>query len=274
MMKRNSFDTKLARQRCLKYRRRILDVSQKISALHAAPAFSALEITDCIYHGFMRTDNTGAFVDTFVMSKGHGCMAQYVVLEDLGIIPSHELDNFCTGTGSLGAHPDLGTPGVAASTGSLGHGLAMSVGMAYAGRILGQNPNVFVVLSDGELQEGSTWEAMMMAANLQLDNLFIFIDHNGFQSYGRTSETHPKFYPIVEKLTAFGFEVGEVNGHDEGALFEAVTSRAGGKPMAIVANTIKGRGVSYMENEPIWHYRSPSPAEYKQACDELREISS
>ena len=114
----------------------------------------------------------------------------------------------------------------------------------------------------------------MMAANLGVDNLIACLDHNGFQSFGRTSETHPQFYPIKEKVEAFGWECVEVNGHDVSAVMEAIQSRKGGKPFMLVGNTIKGKGVSFMENVPIWHYRSPNPEEYQQAIDELREVSS
>jgi len=274
----SNFDVGIAKKRCLRYRRRILDISQTVSALHIAPAFSCIEIVDCIYNGLMRRGANGEFLDTFLMSKGHGCMAQYVILEDLGIMPKSELDRYCTKDGILGAHPDYGTPGIAASTGSLGHGLSMSAGMAVAERNLAggirEANRIFVVLSDGELQEGSSWEAMLMASSLKLTNLIAFVDNNDFQSLGRTSETHPSFYPLDRKLEAFGWEVAEVNGHNAGALFHAVTRRKGNRPFAIIAKTTKGRGVSYMESVPIWHYRAPNAEEYKKAIDELREVES
>jgi transketolase len=271
----NDFDASAARGRCLRYRRRILDISQKVSALHIAPAFSCLEIVDCIYGGLIRPESG----DTFLMSKGHGCMAQYAILEDRKVLPEGALDQYCTAEGMLGAHPDYGTPGIEASTGSLGHGLAMALGMAIAERnkakASGRPPaRIFVVLSDGEMQEGSTWEAIMMASSLGVTNLVAFIDNNDFQSLGRTSETHPSFYPVVEKLQAFGWESVELNGHDAGAVFRAVAERKGDRPFCVVAKTVKGRGVSYMENVPIWHYRAPSPDEYRQALDGLREIAA
>ena len=270
---KSEFDIVAARQRCLKYRRRLLDISQQVSALHGAGAFSAMEMVDCIYNGLIRGRPGRDSPDTFLMSKGHGCMSQYILLEDLGILDHSDLDLYCKSGGRLGCHPDYGNPGIEASTGSLGHGMALATGMAYTEKYIHKNDGVvYVVLSDGEFQEGSTWEAMMMAANLRVTNLVAMLDHNGFQSFGRTSETHPAFYPIREKVEAFGWEAAEVNGHDGAAIHAAASRRKGQKPFILIGNTVKGKGVSFMENEPIWHYRSPSPTEYQQAVAELQEV--
>ncbi len=145
----------------------------------------------------------------------------------------------------------------------------MSVGMALAERRKGNGGTVYVVLSDGEVQEGSTWEATMMASSLGVTNLVGFIDNNDFQSLGRTSETHPSFYPVVEKFRAFGWESVEVDGHDSAAITAAVLSRGGDRPLMVNCRTTKGRGVSYMENVPIWHYRSPNKEEFVRALTEL-----
>ncbi|HUO43440.1 MAG TPA: transketolase [Burkholderiales bacterium] len=270
-------DAAAARQRCLGYRRRILEISQQVTALHIAPAFSCLEMVDVVYHDLMRRDagsSPPVFLDSFVISKGHGCLSQYVILEDFGVLTRADLDCYCTPAGRLGAHPDYGVPGMEASTGSLGHGMGICTGMAYAEKIQRRDRNIYVVLSDGEMQEGSTWESMMMAANLGLGNLIALLDLNDFQGMGRTSVTHPKFYPILDKVQAFGWDAAEVNGHDAAAIYDAVNSRQAGRPFFLVGRTVKGRGVSYMENAPIWHYRSPSREEYQQALDELKEISS
>jgi len=265
----NRFDTALARERCRKYRRRILDISQQVSALHIGSAYSCTEIVDAIYHGLMRRDANAGPTDTFLMSKGHGCMIQYVILEDLGVLSRADLDAYCTPHGKLGVHPDYGNPGIVAATGSLGHGLSMACGMALAEKGRKTGGTIYTVLSDGEVQEGSTWEAVMMASSLKLDNVIAVVDNNDFQSLGRTSETHPSFYPLAEKFQAFGWETAEVPGHDSGAIFEAIAQREGGKPFMLVAKTTKGKGVSYMENVPIWHYRSPNKDEYRKAVDEL-----
>ena len=194
--------------------------------MHVAPAFSCLEIVDSIYKKMKPTD-------TFIMSKGHGAMAQYVVLEDMGLLT---LDDYGK---SIGCHPDLGVPGIAASTGSLGHGLAMALGIAYA-----EPQNwVYVLLSDGECMEGSTWEALMLANTLKIANLTIYVDYNGTHSSG---DIRPAMGNLQHKMAVF-------------CPFLDVR----------VVETTKGKGVSYMENSPLWHYRSPTPSEYQQALAEL-----
>ncbi len=267
----NSFDPGAAAERCRAFRRRILDISQTVPALHVAPAFSCMEISDAIYHGLMHRAADG-FRDVFLMSKGHGCLTQYVILESFGILKKDDLDAYCTAQGRLGAHPDFGVPGIAASTGSLGHGLGIAAGQAYAERLKQSGVRVFCVLSDGEFQEGSTWEAVMTAANLGLGNLIAFMDNNDFSGLERMSTAHRAFYPLTEKLESFGWEVAEVDGHDEAAIFNAVIGRKGDRPFLAVCRTVKGKGVSFMENVPIWHYRSPNPQEYKQALGELDQI--
>lgn len=244
-----------------------------MQALHIGSAFSCTEIVDTIYHGLMRGNPPENSPDTFLMSKGHGCMIQYVVLENLGVLSSKDLDDYCTADGILGCHPDYGNPGIEASTGSLGHGLSIAVGMALAEKGRGTDGVIYTVLSDGEVQEGSTWEATMMASSLGVTNLVAFMDNNDFQSLGKTSETHPSFYPVVDKYTAFGWEAVEAPGHDSQAIYDAVIGRKGDRPMMVVCRTTKGKGVSYMENVPIWHYRSPSPEEYHQAIEELKGVS-
>jgi transketolase len=267
------FDLAASQERCRRYRKRVLDVSQRVTALHIAPAFSCLEIVDVIYHGLMRRQADGRFLDTFLLSKGHGALAQYVVLEDLGMLPRQDLDDFSRPGGRLGTHPDYGIPGIEAATGSLGHGLPIAVGMALADRTLGVDRNTYVVMSDGELQEGSTWEAMMLAPTLRLSSLIGFVDLNDFQSLGRTSEVLPNFYPVLDKVRAFGWEAVEVDGHDANAIVDSVIRRKRAAPMMVIARTVKGKGVSYMENVPIWHYRSPSPEEYQLALSELGEVA-
>lgn len=274
MTRRNFFDETAARERCLRFRKRILDVSQQVQALHISSAYSCTEIVDCIYYGLMRRNPDGTSPDTFLMSKGHGCMILYVILEAMGVLTREDLDLYCKPNGRLGCHPDYGNPGIEASTGALGHGLSMAVGMALAERGRKTDGLIYTVLSDGEVQEGSTWEAVLMASSLGCSNLIAFLDNNDFQSLGRTSETHPSFYPLVEKFVAFGWETVEVDGHDAQAVFDAVMGRKGGRPFMVVCKTVKGKGISYMENVPIWHYRSPTPKEYEQGLIELERAAS
>lgn len=257
-----------SRRRCVKFRRRILEISQTVSAVHVGGAFSCLEILDAVYFG-LRRSGTPEQTDSFILSKGHGSLAQYVVLEELGVISRQDLERFSKPGGRYATHPDYGTPGVEASTGSLGHGLGLGVGMALADKTFHADRCVFVVLSDGELQEGSVWEAMMLAPSLRLTNLLAFVDLNDFQSLGRTSETLPNFYPVLDKVRAFGWEAVEVDGHDGAAVRNAALERKGERPLMVICRTVKGKGVSYMENVPMWHYRSPSPQEYQQALAEL-----
>jgi len=228
-----------------------------------------MEIVDVIYSSIMKIGPNHAVEDYFIMSKGHGCIAQYVILEHLGILAEEELDRYCMPGGLLGAHPDRGNPGIAASTGSLGHGLGLAVGMAYAEKIKKSTSKVFVLLSDGELQEGSSWEAAMMAANLELENLIMFIDANDFGGMDRMSQNHRAFYPLREKFEAFGWECGEADGHSGSAIQNVYSNRVQQKPLVILCKTVKGKGVSFMENIPIWHYRSPNSVEYSNAIAEL-----
>jgi transketolase len=265
------FDARAERRRCIKLRKRILDMSQTVSALHIAGAYSCLEIVVTVYFGLMRHGHAGEKPDTFILSKGHGSLAQYTSLEELGVLSRAEMDLYCKPGGHLGTHPDVGLPGIEASTGSLGHGLCMGMGMALADKVRRDDRVIYVVMSDGELQEGSVWEAMMLAPTLGLNKIVAFVDLNGFQSLGRTAETHPNFFPVLDKVRAFGWESVEIDGHDPQAVYDAVVNRSGDRPFMVVGRTVKGKGVSYMENVPIWHYRSPNPQEYQQALRELSE---
>ena len=267
----NAYDITAARDRCRRYRRRILDISQQVTALHIAPAFSCLEITDAIYHGLMRQHADGSYRDVFMMSKGHGCMIQYTVLEDKNILSREDLDLYCKPGGRLGAHPDCETPGIVASTGSLGHGLGMAVGQAYAEQLKGADTRIYCVLSDGEFQEGSTWEAMLMAANLRLDNLIAFMDYNDFNSLERISERQRRFIRWCQRRRRLAGNQLKWMAMTRRRSFRLLLGRRGERPLLVVCRTVKGKGISYMENVPIWHYRSPNREEYHQGIKELSE---
>jgi transketolase len=206
--------------------------------------------------------------DIFLLSKGHSGLAQYVVLESLGILPRDHLESYASEGSLLGVHPTSDIPGIYFGTGSLGHGLNIAIGAAIYQKNKGGR--VFVVLSDGELQEGSTWEGIINAPALRLKNLIVVIDFNDFQSLGKTTETHPNLFPLREKFVSFGWNTLEVDGHSNQQIKLALDYDFGNEyPKMIIATTIKGKGVSFMENIPIWHYRSPSPDEYEIAKNEV-----
>jgi transketolase len=250
------------------YRKEILEISQKLSALHIGPAFSCLEIVDTVYNLIFKRDMSRIF--DFILSKGHGAMALYVVLKDIGVITSQEFQDICQKGSKLGGHPDRGNPGVFTSTGSLGHGLPLATGMALARRDKNNAREIFVLMSDGEMMEGSNWEAILLIPTLKLSNICILIDHNKSISRGKIKELHPNLMPISNKLEAFNWAVTEVDGHDTDEIYKSYLELQNiNKPKAIICNTIKGKGVSFMENQPIWAYRSPSPTEFRIAINEL-----
>ncbi len=255
-----------SKARCKIFRKRILFLSQKVSALHIGGSFSCTEIMDLIFNILSNKKEK----NLFILSKGHASILQYVILEYLGILKKKEVENYCTNRGFLGVHPDIGNPGINASTGSLGHGLGMLAGIAVAEK--NTNNNIFSILSDGELQEGSTWEAIMLIPSLKLNNVIIFIDNNNLQSLEKTSKSHPGLYPIEEKFKSFGWQSVKCDGHNTKKLYQLVKNKKRNKPLAIVAETIKGYPVSFMMHKPIWHYKSPDKNEYKKAITEIDKL--
>lgn len=224
---------------------------------HIASAFSLVEILRVLYDdilSYRAAEPAWEDRDRMILSKGHGCMALYALLADKGFFPEAHLWEFCKPLGILGGHPEWGrVPGVEASTGALGHGLSLGIGMALARR--GKAGRVFVVNSDGECNEGSTWEAALSAAKHHLDNLTVIMDRNHMQSYASTSEVL-ELEPLADKWRAFGFAVQETNGHDVAALREAI-GRApfqAGKPSLLICHTVKGKGVKPMEGNLKWHH--------------------
>jgi len=196
--------------------------------------------------------------DRCILSKGHGCLALYALLADKGYFPLETLDGFCRKDSILGGHPEAGkVPGVEASTGALGHGLSIGVGVALAQRLRGRNSRVFVVLGDGEINEGSVWEAALSAHKHGLSNLVAMVDYNKIQSSGTTAEILD-LEPLADKWRAFGFGTLEVDGHDVAAL-RAVLRTApveAGRPTAIICHTVKGKGISFAENDAKWHHKA------------------
>jgi transketolase len=207
--------------------------------------------------------------DRCILSKGHGCLALYAVLADHGFFPKEELKQFCKPGALLGGHVDAHIPGVEASTGALGHGFPIGVGLALAARMQRRTSRVFVVMGDGELDEGSVWEAALAASKHKLDNLTIIVDYNKLQSYGRIEDVLP-LEPLADKWRAFGFAVREVDGHDVVALRESFATLpiAKGRPNAVIAHTLKGRGIRFAELNASWHHKSSVDA---AMIEELRQ---
>jgi len=250
-----------SKNRCKIIRKKILDLSQRVSALHIGGSFSSVELIERVYFKFLRKS------DTFILSKGHAGILLYVILHLKGFISQKDLNMYCKKEGKLGVHPDYQTFGINASTGSLGHGIGIIAGMALAEK---SKKNKFIVLiSDGELQEGSVWEAILFISSRKLKNIILLVDNNNLQSATKTNKTHPTLYPIEKKFTSFGWEVKKCNGHDPEDIEKKIMSRKTKKPFALIAKTIKGYPISFMKNNPEWHYRSPSPKEYVSSIEEL-----
>ncbi len=227
---------------------------------HIGSTLSLIEILRVLYDDVLRYDAKNPRMknrDRCVLSKGHGCIALFAILADKGFFPMEELDKFCMPDGILGGHPEYKkVAGVEASTGALGHGLSIGVGMALAARADKRDSKIFVIMGDGEINEGSVWEAAMSAGKHKLDNLIAMIDYNKIQSAGPTREIQD-LEPLADKWRAFNFDVKEVDGHDVAALQKVLKApRAAGKPTIIICHTVKGKGLSFAENDPKWHHQS------------------
>ena len=228
---------------------------------HIGSSMSPIEVLRVLYDDILRyrsDDPSWAERDRCVFSKGHGCLALYALLADKGFFPASTLDTFCHIDSILGGHPDASKiPGVEASTGALGHGLGIGVGMALSAKIQRRDSRVFVVMGDGEINEGSVWEAAMIAGKHKLENLVAIVDYNKIQSAGFTEDIQD-LEPLAEKWSSFGFATREVDGHDVDslrALFAAAPLERN-RPTAIIAHTIKGKGIGFTENDPTWHHKS------------------
>ena len=241
---------------------------------HVGSALSEVELLVALYFHTLKITPpkpTGPDEDRFILSKGHGCIAYYATLAERGYFPVEKLKGYAQNGSFLAEHPSPeGTPGVEVATGSLGHGLAIASGIALARKRDGRGGRTFVLLSDGECQEGSVWEAAMFAAGRKLDQLTAIVDYNKLQATGRSNEV-TALAPLAEKWRAFGWETREISGHDLSEIvttFDAlpfVTER----PSAIVAHTVKGKGISFMEDDLEWHYRPPNDQDLEKAIDEI-----
>ena len=253
----------------------LVEMSHKARAPHLGSSLSCIDILVAAYWGGILAidpqNPNDPDRDRFILSKGHAAPALYAVLAYRGFFPIERLSSYNQAGSYLAEHPSLGcVPGVEASTGSLGHGLPLGVGMALAGRIQGRSYRVFVTMSDGECNEGSVWEAAMFAPAHGLDNLVVIVDYNKWQATGRSNEIMA-LHPLKNKWQAFGWRAYEIDGHDQSALLDLLKNvpDGTGKPLAIIAHTVKGKGVSFMEDDNNWHYRIPTSDEVVLAKQEL-----
>ena len=253
-------------QRSIYLRRLVVRALEGGGRGHIGSSLSLIEIMRVLYDEVLRyrpTDPAWASRDRCILSKGHGCLAQYVMLADKGFFPIDVLDGFCRYDSILGGHPEAAkVPGVEASTGALGHGLPIGMGRALAIRMKGQDARVFVITGDGEINEGSVWEAALSCSKHHLSNLVLMIDYNKIQSAGATSEILD-LEPLVDKWRSFGFATAEVDGHDVEALRQLLCQVPldYDRPTAIICHTIKGKGIAFTENDAEWHHKSSLKAD-------------
>lgn len=259
-------------------RQRDLRAVFEAGAGHIGGEMSVIDLLTALYFDVMSVDpekpaDPGR--DRLVLSKGHTALALYIVLSEKGFIPQEEISTFLKHRSRLNGHPNrVKVPGVETNTGPLGHGLPVAVGMATAAKLDGADWRTFVVTGDGEMQEGSNWEAIMAAAQFKLDNLTLIIDHNRLQQGARLADTN-NVAPLAPKLEAFGWAVEEIDGHDMTQITRALSrdTITPGKPKCIVAHTNKGQGISYMQDNVAWHHKVPNEDQYKQGMAELEEAA-
>lgn len=254
-------------------RKTVLDMAYSGSTVHIPCAFSIVEMCSVIYGKFMKaqTGPDDPNRDYFILSKGHGVMAVYACLKELGYLSDEDIKNYFKDGSKLKGLSDCHVAGIEASTGSLGHGLSIAAGMALGAKLKKTNQKVYCIVGDGESNEGSIWEALLFAAHWKLNNLVVIFDCNGYQAMGTTDEVM-NLKSMKAKLQAFNFETEELDGHDETKLADALqklTTSKSDMPKAIIANTIKGKGVSFMEAKNHWHYTRLTPEIYQNAIKEL-----
>jgi len=256
-------------------RKNIVKMHAKSNSSHIGSALSCVDILTVLYFHILKIRHTNPpdeHRDRVILSKGHAISALYATLAERGLFDKSILENYCADGSLLPGHSTKGCiPGVEVSTGSLGHGLPIGVGMAVASKHDNLKSRIFIVLSDGECDEGSIWEAALFATHHKLDNLIAIVDYNKIQAFGLTKEVL-NLEPFVDKWKAFGWEVREIDGHNFGEIIAAlkkVPSRKN-KPSVIIAHTVKGKGISFMENKLLWHYKSPNKEELEAALQELK----
>lgn len=247
----------------LKIRKSVLKIANSSQCSHIGSNLSIVDILSVLYVKFLKSKK-----NSFILSKGHACLAQYCVLKEMGIITDKTLNTFGKDNTILMSHASHKVPGINLSTGSLGHGLPVATGVALANKINNKNSRIFVMLSDGELDEGSNWESIMFSSHHKLNNLVVIIDYNKLQSIDTVKNTL-NLEPLDKKFQSFGFKVIGIDGHSHEQIFKALNSKSS-KPLVVIANTIKGKGVSFMENSVLWHYKSLNFDDYQKALKVIK----
>ena len=251
-------------------RKEIVRITSIAKASHVASALSVVDILAFLYSGSANINQNNykeSTRDIVILSKGHSASALYSVLALQGFFPRNWLDEYCKNDAPLGGHVTFkGVPGVELSTGSLGHGLPYGLGIAMSRKIDNSPGKVFIVMSDGECDEGTTWESAMIANHFELNNLVVFIDRNRIQSLAGTEETL-RLEPFADKWKSFGWDVKDIDGHDFSAMKSAIQNLS--KPTVVIANTTKGKGVEFMQDSVLWHYKSPNESELQLALHEI-----
>lgn len=250
-----------------------LRMTHRARASHIGSCLSMADMLAVLYGAVLRVDPARPDWpgrDRLVVSKGHAAAIVYAALAERGFLPVEELDSYSADGGRLAGHVTMTVPGVELSTGSLGHGLPVAAGMALAAQRAGAAWRSFCILSDGELDEGSNWEAVQFAQHFRLEGLTALVDYNKIQSFGTVAEVSD-LHPLADKFRAFNWGVVELDGHDHAALLAALTGPPPrpGRPTAVIAHTVKGKGVSFMEGQLLWHYRNPDAAQLEAALAEL-----
>ncbi len=258
-------------------REKIVKMHFKAGTSHIGSSLSAVDILTVVYFKILNinpAEPLNATRDRFILSKGHACSALYATLAERGFFAEKVLEEYCADGGRLPGHSTMRcVPGVEVSTGALGHGLPMGVGMALAGKHDGKNYRVFVLMSDGECDEGSVWEAALFASQQDLDNLIVIVDYNKLQAFGKTKEVL-NLEPFKGKWENFGWSVKEIDGHNFSQIEKTLSDVPfeNRKPSLLIAHTVKGKGISFMENRLEWHYRSPSKDQLDAALKELSQV--
>jgi len=259
-------------------RKKIVTLAYKNKASHVGGALSVADILAVLYGRILKYDIDNPLSidrDRLFYSKGHACLALYAVLQETGFYPATELDTFTADGSYFTSHVNHQVPGIELSTGSLGHALNVACGVALAGKRKNSGWQVYAILSDGELDEGSNWEALLFAPHHQLHNLTVIVDYNKIQSFGSVQQVLG-LEPLKDKMNAFGWDTVETDGHNHNALLHILSTEKNrsSQPRMVIAHTIKGKGVPFMENELAWHYKSPSEAQLKEALQFLETATA